>query len=135
VFQYHAFFRKLYWPETTTHDLEILTSWIDSGQALVLGLLAVFGLLYIARRSAWRARCGRSFYLCAWLAAALSVWVGRAHPTFARYFLLTVPFLAILAVAGLYAIVSRVLGGDLRARARVAGVGAVRVWIGQIAIE
>ena len=49
--EYHTTFRKLYWPETTRHDLEVLTSWIDSGQALVLGLLAVAGLVYIARRS------------------------------------------------------------------------------------
>ncbi len=112
VVQYHAFFRKLYWPETTRHDLEILTSWIDSGQALLLGLLAVFGLLYVARRSRWPHALKAEFYLCAWLAAALCAWVGRAHPTFARYFLLTVPFLTILAVAGLYAIVSRVLEPD-----------------------
>ena len=112
VVQYHAFFRSLYWPETTRHDLEILTSWIDSGQGLVLGLLAVFGLLYVVRGSGWPRALKAEFYLCAWLAAALSVWVGRAHPTFARYFLLTVPFLAILSVAGLYAIASRVFGGD-----------------------
>ena len=112
VVQYHTLFRKLYWPETTTHDLEILTSWIDSGQALLLGLLAVSGLLYVARRSRWPRALKMEFYLCAWLAAAQCVWVGRAHPTFARYFLLSVPFLAILAVAGLYAIVSRVLEPD-----------------------
>jgi hypothetical protein len=110
VVQYHAFFRTLYWPETTRHDLEILTSWIDSGQGLVLGLLAVSGLVYVVRRSTWPRALKAEFYLCAWLAAALSVWVGRAHPTFARYFLLTVPFLTILAVAGLYAIVSRLFG-------------------------
>jgi hypothetical protein len=109
VVQYHAFFRKLYWPDTTRHDLEILTSWIDSGQALILCLLALFGLLYVARRSQWPPAVKAEFYLCAWLVAALSVWVGRAHPTFARYFLLTVPFLTILAAAGLYAIVARVL--------------------------
>ncbi len=112
VVQYHAFFRELYWPETTRHDLEILTSWIDSGQGLVLGLLAVFGLVYVVRRSAWPQALKAEFYLCAWLAAALSAWVGRAHPTFARYFLLAVPFLAILVVAGLYAIASRVLRAD-----------------------
>jgi len=113
VVQYHAFFRELYWSETTRHDLEILTSWIDSGQGLVLGLLAVFGLVYIVRRSAWPPALKAEFYLCAWLAAALSAWVGRAHPTFTRYFALTVPFLAVLAAAGLYAIASRVFGPDL----------------------
>jgi len=104
VFRYHAFFRRLYWPETTRHDLEILTSWIDNGQALILGLLALAGLAYIVRQSAWPNRRKAEFYLCTWLAAALSAEVGRAHPTFARYFLLTVPFLAILAVAGLFAL-------------------------------
>jgi len=110
--QYHLFFRELYWPETTRHDLEVLTSWIDSGQALLIGLLALSGLLYIARRSQWPASMKANFYLCAWLAAALAVEVGRAHPTFPRYFLLTVPFLAILAAVGLYAIASRVLEPD-----------------------
>jgi hypothetical protein len=112
VVQYHTFFRELYWPETTRHDLEILTSWIDSGQALLLGLLAVFGLLYVVRRSQWPRALKAEFYLCAWLAAALAAWVGRAHPTFARYFVLTVPFVTILAVVGLYAVASRVLGAD-----------------------
>ena len=109
LIQYHFFFRKLYWPTATRHDLEVLTSWIDSGQGLVLGLLAVFGLLYVARRSPWPRPLKAEFYLCAWLAAALAAEVGRAHPTFAQYFLLTVPFLSILAVVGLYAIASRVL--------------------------
>jgi hypothetical protein len=48
------------------------------------------------------------FYLCGWLAVGLGAEAGSAHPTFARYFLLTVPFLAILAAMGLYAIASRV---------------------------
>jgi hypothetical protein len=104
LFRYHAFFRTLYWPETTRHDLEILTSWIDNGQALMLGLLAAGGLVYIVRQSGWPPALKAEFYLCAWLAAALAVEVGRAHPTFARYFLLTVPFLAILAVPGLFAL-------------------------------
>jgi hypothetical protein len=112
LIQYHVSFRKLYWPETTRHDLEVLTSWIDSGQALLIGLLAVSGLVYVARRSQWPAAMKAEFYLCAWLAAALAVEVGRAHPTFARYFLLTVPFLAILAAVGLYAIASRMFEQD-----------------------
>jgi hypothetical protein len=107
LIQYHTAFRKLYWPETTRHDLEILTSWIDSGQALLIGLLALAGLLYIARTSQWPAAMKAEFYLCGWLAAALALEVGLAHPTFSRYFLLSVPFLAILAAVGLYAIASR----------------------------
>jgi hypothetical protein len=124
--EYHTTFRKLYWPDTTRHDLEVLTSWIDSGQALVLGLLAVAGLVYIVRRSQWPAALKAEFYLCGWLAAALSAEVGRAHPTFPRYFVLAVPFLAILAAVGLYAIASRVLEPDKPAWA-VAAVGVVMV--------
>ena len=78
----------------------------------MLGLLAVAGLVYIARRSQWPAAMKAEFYLCAWLAVALSAEVGRAHPTFPRYFVLAVPFLAILATVGLYAIASRVLEPD-----------------------
>jgi hypothetical protein len=110
--QYHVFFRELYWPETTRHDLEVLASWIDSGQALLLGLLALFGLLYVARRSGWAPALKAEFYLCAWLALALSAEAGRAHPTFPQYFLFIVPFVAILAGVGLYAISSRVLEPD-----------------------
>jgi hypothetical protein len=112
VFQYHAFYRKLYWPETTQHDLEILTSWIDSGQSLALGAFALFGLYYVAKRSRWPQELKAEFYLCAWLAAALAAEIGRAHPTFERYFLMIVPFLAILAAPGLYGIASRLLDSD-----------------------
>jgi hypothetical protein len=104
LFRYHAFFRKLYWPETTRHDLEMLTAWIDNGQALLLGLLALGGLLYMVRQSGWPPALKAEFYLCGWLAAAESAEVGRAHPTFTRYFLLAVPFLAVLSVTGLYAV-------------------------------
>jgi len=101
--RYHAFYRPLYWPETTQHDLEVLTSWMGDGQALLLGLLAAAGLRYVVRQSGWPSALKAECYLCAWLAAAISLEVGRAHPTFSRYFLLAVPFLAILAVAGLFA--------------------------------
>ena len=107
VIEYHLFFRKLYWPETTSHDIEVLTSWIESPQALLTGLLAGLGVLYVSRRSQWPEAVKAEYYLCAWLAVALCVEVSLAHPTFERYFLLPVPFLAILAVAGLYAIQSK----------------------------
>jgi hypothetical protein len=101
--RYHAFYRSLYWPDTTRHDLEILTSWIDSGQALLLGLGAATGLIWVVRRSGWERAVKAEIYLCAALAGALAAEVGSAHPTFSRYFLVTVPFLAILAAAGWFA--------------------------------
>lgn len=102
LFEYHLFFRKLYWPETTQHDLEIVTSWIDSGQALILLLLCVAGLLFVVFRSQWKAEIRREFYLSAWLLAAICLEISTAHPTFSRYYILAVPFAAILAAAGVY---------------------------------
>jgi hypothetical protein len=102
LFEYHLFFRTLYWPKTTQHDLEVVTSWIDSGQALLLILLAAAGVLFIRFRSQWEKRLRQEFYLCVWLTAAIGLEVCTAHPTFQRYFVLMVPFAAIPASVGLY---------------------------------
>ena len=107
--QYHTQFRHLYWPDTTEHDVDILLSWIDNGQALTLLILFVAGMVFVRYRASWSKP---EYYLCAALAAALALEISTAHPTFARYYLLAVPFLAIPAVAGLYAIGSRVFGED-----------------------
>jgi hypothetical protein len=107
IFDYHFFFRQVEWEGAIRHDLEVLTSWIDSSQALLLGLLALAGIFFIAKRSGWDRALRSDFYLCGWLALALSLHISNAHPTFARYFLFTVPFLAILASVGLYAAASR----------------------------
>jgi len=131
--QYHTQFRAIYWPDTTEHDVEILTSWIDSGQALTLLLLAICGLLFVKYRSAWPPA---DFYLCACLAIALAAEVSTAHPTFSRYYLLTVPFLAIPAVAGLYAIGSRVFAPGrpwwpVLAALLIAGLGCAKTIYGR----
>ena len=107
--QYHLQFRAIYWPDPLPHDLETLTAWIVDPQALLLGLLAVFGVLYIAKRSHWSRERRAEFFLCGWLVLANAAEMAFAHPTFPRYFCLLVPFLGILAVPGLYAIGSRVL--------------------------
>jgi len=107
IFDYHFFFRQVEWEGAIQHDFEILTAWVDSTPALVLGLLALAGLLFIFRRSGWESPLKSEFYLCGWLALALSLHLSTAHPTFERYFLFTVPFLAILASVGLYAAGSR----------------------------
>ncbi len=104
---YQLFYRRVHWEGATGHDLEVFTSWIDSGQALLLGLLAVAGLLYIAKTSGWDRARRAEFYLAGWMAAAMGLEIGAAHPTFWWYFQLTVPFLALLAAAGLYFTASR----------------------------
>ena len=118
VFQYHLFHREAEWSGALSHNLEVAMSWIDFGQALVMIALAAVGLLFV-RRSDWEQSDKRAFYLCGWLALALTVHVLTARPTFSRYFLFTVPFLAIPAAAGLCACGER-MSPTGRVRAAVA---------------
>jgi hypothetical protein len=100
VFQFHMFHREVEWSGALSHNLEVAMSWLDFGQALALISLAILGLLFV-RRSNWEQRDKRVIYLCGWLALAETVHLLNARPTFSRYFLFTVPFLAIPAAAGL----------------------------------
>jgi len=103
VVQYNLLYRQLDWPGALGHNFEVFATWIDCGPALLLLLLAAGGLLFIYFRSGWEAQCKAEFYLCAWLSVALGGYISSVLPTFARYYIFTVPFLAILAVAGVYA--------------------------------
>jgi len=103
VIQYNTLYRQLDWSEALAHNFDVLTSWIDCGPALLLLLLSAGGLLFIYFRSEWEAQRNAELYLCAWLSVALAAYISSVLPTFARYYIFTVPFLAILAVAGIYA--------------------------------
>jgi hypothetical protein len=81
-----------------------LLSWLHSAQALLMGLLALAGLLSVR---SWPRPQRAESYLCAWLALGVGVFVSSAHPTFARYYLFAYPFLTILAAAGLYTVSQR----------------------------
>lgn len=132
IFDYHMRYREVDWSEAIPHDIDVLSSWLESSQALVLGLLALAGLAYVisvARRgpqayavaisstdsqgggysphNAWDRTRRAELYLCAWLTLAEAIHISRAHPTFARYFLLVVAPMSILAVVGLYVLGSR----------------------------
>jgi hypothetical protein len=65
-------------------------------------LLAIAGLFFVVKRSGWERRERAEFYLCAWLSIVLGAHIATAHPTFERYYLLIVPFLAILSAPGVY---------------------------------
>ena len=112
VLEYQLLHRDVYWPDATRHNLEVLTSWVDSPDALLLGLLATAGLLFIVFRSGWDSRLRAEFSLCGWLAVALGVHISTAHPTFSRYYLLLTPFLSVLAGVGLCWVGSRLLGPE-----------------------
>ena len=132
VFDYHMKYREVDWSDAIPHDIDVLTSWLESSQALVLGLFAIAGLAYVisvARRGphayatsisgldgqageylpniAWDRARRAELYLCAWLTLAETIHISRAHPTFARYFLLVIAPMSILAVTGLYVVGSR----------------------------
>jgi hypothetical protein len=112
VFEYNFYYRHLDWEGAMEHDIDVMLAWIDSSQAFMLLLLAAAGLLFVWRRSQWTRAQRAEFYLCAWLAAALAVHISRGHPNFERYYLFTVPFLTVLACAGLYAAGSAMVSPD-----------------------
>lgn len=114
LIQYQLLYRRTNWEDATPHDLEVLTSWLYSPTAFLLGLLSVLGLWFVARKSGWKHSIRAEFYLCGWLALAMAAELCATHPTFPSYFVLITPFLAIPAAAGLYAIAARI-HGPLRA--------------------
>jgi hypothetical protein len=111
IIEYNLLYRQVDWPGSVRHDIRVLFAWLDSGQALILGMLAVGGLIFV-RRCAWDRAVRAEFYLCAWLAAAEAVYLANVHPSFERYYLLTVPFLSVLACAGLHRAGSRLFAPD-----------------------
>ena len=98
------------WNGATGQDITALTSWIDSAQGLSLGLLAVAGIWFLVRKCEWEPERRAEFHLSLWLAVGIAVELATAHPTFERYFLLMAPFVAIPAMAGLYAVGVKLAG-------------------------
>ena len=107
VIRYHLVYRLASWPGATGHDLEVLTSWINASQDLFFIFLAIAGLLFLMTKREWEPARRGEFYLCLGLAVAMGVQNAFAHPTFRQYFVVVVPFVAMLANLGLYSIVSR----------------------------
>jgi hypothetical protein len=103
IFQYQALYRRVNWPGATLHDVGVMTSWLNSTQALFVGSLALAGLWRVLREPAW----GPEFRLPAWLSLGLTLCIALAHPTFERYFVFVVPFASILAAVGLSGLASR----------------------------
>ena len=108
----------------TFHDLQVFTSWLDSTQGLTLALLALAGLVFLRQR-VWDRAQRAEFYLAAWISLAEAAYLCTPHPTFGRYFLFLVPFMTIVAMAGLYSLGSK-MGYEQRP-AWPTGVAAVCV--------
>ncbi len=96
-FQLH--YRQVDWDGWFLHDLDTVMGFVDSTQAAILIGLAVAGFLAARRRP--------EVQLCGWIAGVSAVYLAATHPTFAQYFLLDVPFAAILAAVGLQELYER----------------------------
>jgi MFS family permease len=106
ILKYHTLYRQLNWPGVTAHDIGILTDWINSSSSLLLVLLALAGVSFMKKSEFDPARRAE-FRLCLWLAVAVAVQNLFAHPTFPQYFVFMIPFLSVLGVVGLFAVVAR----------------------------
>ncbi len=112
VVQYQALFRRVNWGDVGSHDFDVFTDWTVSAETLLLGLLGLIGIFFIAKRSDWSRTLRGEFYLAGWIALALGVYIGTAHPTFGRYFISMIPFMAVVASAGFYYTASRLVSPD-----------------------
>ncbi len=113
LFQYQMAYRHANWGGTAGHDLGEMTEWLDSTQAFVLLLLAAAAVWFV-RRPECGPKLRAELYLCGWLVLALGAESALARPTFTRYFVLLVPFLAILAAPGFYEVAMRLRGDPAR---------------------
>jgi 4-amino-4-deoxy-L-arabinose transferase-like glycosyltransferase len=111
LIQYHLFYRSVGWEDAFQHDLELITSGVNSAQGLLLILLAAAGALFTFQSQQDR-RWREELYLCGWLVLALGLDISSAHPTFEMYFVLVVPFVGILAAVGFYEAISRLDPGN-----------------------
>ena len=107
VLQYHALYRDADWPGAGKQNLDVATGWMNNYEAVLLIGLAALGLTYIMGKSNWSAATRHEITLCVWLTATESAYLLIPRPTFGRYYLFVIPFLAILSAIGLYAIASQ----------------------------
>lgn len=118
IIQYNLLFRQVQWEGAIRHDIfDVLLAWVTSAQALLLALIGIAGLLFIRFPTDWTGERWdkeerEEFYLCGWLALFLGLHISSAHPTFQRYYLFALPFIAILAAAGLFSLTTRLWRPD-----------------------
>jgi hypothetical protein len=106
ILKYHSIYRRVDWEGATSHDVGIVTDWVNSSPSLLLVLLAVAGLFFI-KKSSFNHERRSEFRLCLWLALAIGAQNLVAHPTFPQYFVFLIPFLTVLGVVGFSSVVAR----------------------------
>ncbi len=125
IIQYQTLYRGVNWGDVAPHDMEVFLGAAESPPGLMLMLLGAAGIVFAARRGDRVMRM--EYYLSAAIALAIGMELSIARPTFDRYFLLTVPFLAIPAAEGLFIAGSRLYRSD-RPWAIVAATSALAVF-------
>jgi hypothetical protein len=102
TFEYHFFYRAVSNWQAYNINLNTLIGLFHSRQFLLLMIFAGVGL-FVLNRSQWDAGRKAEFYLCGWLAAGLGAFLSTVKITFHQYFVLSIPFLSILASVGIVA--------------------------------
>jgi hypothetical protein len=115
IVQYQAIYRRADWEAELagSHDFDVLTAWVDCGQALLLASFVLAAALFLRRNREWEQRFRDEFWLAFWISAALILYISTAHPTFGRYYIVGMPIYALAAAPGLL-----VIGGRLVAQSR-----------------
>jgi Dolichyl-phosphate-mannose-protein mannosyltransferase len=106
--QYHVAYRRVDWPGAGIHDADILSSWVNRTQGMILALLVLAGILYL-RRCLWNRSERAPFILCIWVMLAVGLQNGFAHPTFPQYFIPMAPAMTVLATLGMYSLAARLV--------------------------
>lgn len=125
ILEYNALYRRVNWPGATSHDIGVVTDWINSSPSLLLVLLALGGLSFMKKNGFDSARRAE-LRLCIWLVLAIGATNLFAHPTFPQYFIFLIPFLAVPATVGFHAAVAR-LGNPNQPRPWAAALVCVAV--------
>jgi hypothetical protein len=99
--KFHLFYRTVDWSESEKQNLDVALGWLESPHAMLIGLLVLLGLIFMARTNI-PMPLRRELRLCIWLTVVEGAYLLYVRPTFARYYLFVVPFVAIISVVGLY---------------------------------
>jgi uncharacterized membrane protein HdeD (DUF308 family) len=131
VVQYQALFRRVNWGDVNAHDVDALSDWLASTQALIIGLLAIAGLLYLWKNRLRNRTRRAELNLVAWLSIGMGLYIATAHPTFGRYFVFMIPFTAVLAAVGLYSVGSRLAAPDRPFWPAAVAIGLITLSLGK----
>ena len=101
---FQLLYRRNEWPNWFSHDLGVATAWANCPGAILLVVLAAAGIVR-ARRIGFVLE--KDVFLVAALAVAETLYLINIHPGFTRYYLLAVPFGAILAGYGFASYLNR----------------------------